>query len=205
MRKLVIVALASILLLLGAALAVVFLATSAKPVALGALPPLDSVPAAAAPLSDHLPPVPSASVAAPAPLSAAAPPEDAAWAQARTVQLSDGVVAREILPPLGPCLQPAGAGSGHRATLQLRMESVAGGLQVIEARSTGGDPGMGGAVACAQEILQGRKVTFPGLPPGERYEATFDLPETVSGNPSSPPAGPADRAPARPFRRQRGK
>jgi len=202
-RRFVAVAVAAMLLLFGGALAVIFLATSPGPSAGGAPPPVEAPAEASAPPDVRGPPPSPASATTLAP--AAPPPPGDDWSQARQLQLPHGTVARELLPPLDPCMAHPGEGSGRRATIQLRLEAVAGGLEVVDALPAGGDPDMDRAVSCAQEILRGRKVSFPGLPAGERFQATFVLPESAPPPPGSAPPRSADSAPARPFRRQRGK
>jgi len=197
MRKLVVVAALGIAVLFAIAAAVI-LGTDPRRLSVEQAPP-ETGPEREAPS-----PAASASPLPPAPAIPSSPAGPAAWAEARTLQLPDGVVATEIAPPLGPCFAEAGEPS-PAPSLRLLLEAVPGGLLIVEVEPAASDEGSERLVACARGVLRGRNVSLSGFRPGDRYEARYLLAASSPGAPLAPGGSSPDAAPQRPYRRPRAR
>jgi hypothetical protein len=229
MRRLVTVALISILALGAAATAVILWATSETGVkAAGtSAQPTPNALATGAPRfqpdgsSSPLPP----EMALRVPSSALLPPEQRAWEQIRPLTKPIAPLVRALASPVAPCfdeeskarfgprphssLSDATGAEPGTATLMLQMEAVEGGLRILDAPVASLGPSSDGLVACAQQVLRGRTVLLPQLQyqPGDRVTMTYKLlpvETTAPVAPSRPGTAPAPAA-AQTFRRQRGK
>ena len=204
MRRFVMVAVAGIALVFAGALAVILFATAPRPPSQGELPPVEGRQQAAAPAGGPPPAAPTAlpPLPAPAQTAPAAPAVPLGWEQARTLQIPEGVAARELSPPLAPCFAQVGRGGGG-SVLRLSLEGIPGGLRVVDAQPVSREPGIEGLVSCAQDILRDRKISMGGFQTGERFEASYVLNDGSSAKPASGDA--PGTTPARTFRRQRGR
>jgi len=205
-RKTILLLVAGVGLFFAAAIAIVAVGTGTSEPG-----PRTPVPVERSPETPPAPLAPAASAAigepSPAddPMARSGPPIPVGWAEARVLQLPQDVVARELTPPLAPCLE--GRPAPRRApALTLLVEAIPGGLRVVDAIPAAAvDPSAAPIVECAQELLRDRKVSTGQLPPGERYRAAYAL-EGGTGAATSRSAAPSGGAgPARTFRRQRGK
>jgi len=141
--------------------------------------------------------LPEAREVPPAPPGNAAPSLPVQVSRApRSLQLPPRVAARDLTAALAPCHRGNPMGPGLPAILTLELEAQAGGgLVVVGARIASRGGASDGLVACARELLLGRRVTVGSFTPGEHFVASYDV---VSPSPaaSPPPDLPSTSLPA---------
>jgi len=140
-----------------------------------------------------LPATRAAPSAAPPGGAAPSPPVQASRGQ-RSLQLPPGAAARDLTAALAPCHRGNPAGQGLPAVLTLELEAQAGGgLVVVDARVASRGGASEGLLACARQLLLGRRVTLGSFPPGEHFVTWYDV---VSPSPAvSPPPDPPSTSP----------
>ena len=174
----------------------------------------DATPAAevSAPSSTGAPgpaaPRETARASGPAPTFAPplAPSPVADSTEPRTVQLPPRALA-SLAAPVAPCLRGGGLGGTSPTVLALRLRTVAGGAEVIDADVASSGEAEPSLVACARDAVRGTRLEVPGFAPGELLATTWEVGAGYASTGALPASAVAPAAPRPPrvFRRQRGK
>lgn len=107
----------------------------------------------------------------------------------RSLQLAQGVVARDLTGALPPCHRVNAMGPGPPAVLTLELEARdGGGLVVVDARVASRGGASEGLISCAIQVLLGRRVAEGSFPPGEHFVTQVEI--TPPSNAADPPIEP---------------